>query len=68
MCVCVCVGLCLRYHGSLQPVGEICSALRKLEADTGRKERIFVHSDGAQVHPTYTITCHFLPGLWKDSN
>ena len=55
---------------SLQPVGEICSALRTLEVDTGRKERIFVHSDAAQVKCYLFIFnvsfLSFLSGLWKD--
>lgn len=35
--------------GVIQPVGKIASAVRRWKRDSGNKNKIFIHTDAAQV-------------------
>ena len=52
--------------GVLQPVGEVVEAVGQLERDTGRRERLLVHTDAAQVKVWLLLhnAEHFISWSW----
>ena len=54
--------------GVLQPVRELVKAVREFEASTERRQRIFIHTDAAQVRPFPTNSTITIAATFREKN